>query len=115
MLRAYGLESLRFGREYLIPKPFDYRVLLRVPPAVARAAMESGVARVPIADFDAYQRRLETLISRRLELMRGIIDQARRRPGASSSPRASTRRSCAPPRSWSTRGSPIPSCSPAAR
>ena len=80
VLRAYGLESLRFGREYLIPKPFDYRVLLRVPPAVARAAMESGVARVPIADFDAYQRRLETLISRRLELMRGIIDQARRSP-----------------------------------
>jgi malate dehydrogenase (oxaloacetate-decarboxylating)(NADP+) len=80
VLRAYGVESLRFGREYLIPKPFDYRVLLRVPPAVARAAMESGVARTPIADFAAYQRRLETLISRRLELMRGIIDQARRSP-----------------------------------
>ncbi len=80
VLRAYGLESLRFGREYLIPKPFDYRVLLRVPPAVARAAMESGVARVPIPDFEAYTRRLETLISRRLELMRGIIDQARRSP-----------------------------------
>jgi malate dehydrogenase (oxaloacetate-decarboxylating)(NADP+) len=80
VLRAYGLESLRFGRDYLIPKPFDYRVLLRVPPAVARAAMASGVARVPIADFAAYQRRLETLISRRLELMRGILDQARRSP-----------------------------------
>ncbi len=80
VLRAYGLESLRFGREYLIPKPFDYRVLLRVPPAVARAAMESGVARVPITDFEAYQRRLETLISRRLELMHGILDQARRSP-----------------------------------
>jgi malate dehydrogenase (oxaloacetate-decarboxylating)(NADP+) len=80
VLRAYGLESLRFGREYLIPKPFDYRVLLRVPPAVARAAMESGVARVAIPDFEAYQRRLETLISRRLELMRGIIDRARRSP-----------------------------------
>jgi malate dehydrogenase (oxaloacetate-decarboxylating)(NADP+) len=80
VLRAYGLDSLRFGREYLIPKPFDYRVLLRVPPAVARAAMESGVARVPIADFAAYQRRLETLISRRLELMRGILDRAKRSP-----------------------------------
>src|SRR6185295_12962318 len=80
VLRAYGLSSLRFGRDYLIPKPFDYRVLLRVPPAVARAAMESGVARVPIADFEAYQRRLETLISRRLELMRGVIDRARRSP-----------------------------------
>ena len=80
VLRAYGLESLRFGREYLIPKPFDYRVLLRVPPAVAWAAMESGVARVPIQDFEAYHRRLETLISRRLELMRGVIDQAKRSP-----------------------------------
>jgi malate dehydrogenase (oxaloacetate-decarboxylating)(NADP+) len=80
VLRAYGLESLRFGREYLIPKPFDHRVLLRVPPAVARAAMESGVARVPIADFAAYQRRLETLISRRLELMRGVLDRAKRSP-----------------------------------
>ena len=80
VLKAYGLDSLRFGREYLIPKPFDYRVLLRVPPAVARAAMESGVARVPIEDFEAYRRRLETLISRRLELMRGLIDRAKRGP-----------------------------------
>jgi malate dehydrogenase (oxaloacetate-decarboxylating)(NADP+) len=80
VLKAYGLESLRFGREYLIPKPVDYRVLLRVPPAVAKAAMESGVARVPIQDFEAYHRRLETLISRRLELMRGVVDAARRNP-----------------------------------
>ncbi len=80
VLRAYGLEGLRFGREYLIPKPVDHRVLLRVPPAVARAAMASGVARVPIADLDAYQRRLETLISRRFELMRGILDRAKRDP-----------------------------------
>ncbi|HEX2644619.1 MAG TPA: NADP-dependent malic enzyme [Thermoanaerobaculia bacterium] len=80
VLKAYGLDTLRFGREYLIPKPLDYRVLLRVPPAVARAAMESGVAQVPIDDFEAYHRRLEVLISRRLELMRGIIDRARRSP-----------------------------------
>ncbi len=80
VLRAYGLDALRFGREYLIPKPVDHRVLLRVPPAVARAAMATGVARVPIADFAAYHRRLETLISRRFELMRGIIDRAKRSP-----------------------------------
>ncbi|HEX6898681.1 MAG TPA: NADP-dependent malic enzyme [Thermoanaerobaculia bacterium] len=80
VLKAYGLASLSFGREYLIPKPVDHRVLLRVPPAVARAAMDTGVARVPINDFDAYERRLETLISRRLELMHHIIDQARRDP-----------------------------------
>ncbi|HWM92372.1 MAG TPA: NADP-dependent malic enzyme [Thermoanaerobaculia bacterium] len=80
VLKAYGLDSLRFGREYLIPKPFDYRVLLRVPPAVARAAMESGVAQVPIEDFEAYRRRLETLISHRLGLMRGVVDRAKRDP-----------------------------------
>ena len=80
VLKAYGLESLKFGREYLIPKPFDYRVLLRVAPAVARGAMESGVARVEIDDFKAYRRQLETMISRRLELMHGIIDRARRNP-----------------------------------
>jgi malate dehydrogenase (oxaloacetate-decarboxylating)(NADP+) len=80
VLKAYGLESLRFGREYLIPKPFDSRVLLRVSPAVARAAVESGVARRPITDFEAYHRRLEVLISRRLELMQGLKDQAKRDP-----------------------------------
>ena len=80
VLKAYGLPSLHFGRDYLIPKPFDHRVLLTVSPAVARAAMESGVARSPITDFDEYGRRLETLISRRLELMRGVIDRARRSP-----------------------------------
>jgi malate dehydrogenase (oxaloacetate-decarboxylating)(NADP+) len=80
VLRAYGLDSLRFGRDYLIPKPLDYRALLRIPPAVARAAMDSGVARDPIPDFVAYQRHLETLISRRFELMRGIIDRAKRAP-----------------------------------
>jgi malate dehydrogenase (oxaloacetate-decarboxylating)(NADP+) len=80
VLKAYGLENLRFGREYLIPKPFDSRVLLRVSPAVARAAVESGVARRPIDDFDAYQRRLEVLISRRLELMQGLKDRAKRDP-----------------------------------
>jgi len=80
VLKAYGLESLKFGRDYLIPKPFDYRVLLRVAPAVAKAAMESGVAQIPIADFEAYRRRLETLISRRLELMHGVIDRAQRDP-----------------------------------
>jgi malate dehydrogenase (oxaloacetate-decarboxylating)(NADP+) len=80
VLKAYGLDALSFGREYLIPKPLDHRVLLRVPPAVAQAAMASGVARVPITDFAAYQLRLETLVSRRLELMHGVLDRARRAP-----------------------------------
>ena len=79
VLRAYGLESLRFGAEYLIPKPMDYRVLLMVPPAVAQAAMETGVARVPIDDFDRYQGRLRTIISRRLELMHDLKERAKKR------------------------------------
>ncbi len=80
VLKAYGVDSLRFGPEYLIPTPFDHRVLLRVAPAVAKAAMESGKARVAIDDFREYRRRLETLISRRLEIMHGVIDQAKRSP-----------------------------------
>ncbi len=80
VLKAYGVDNLRFGAEYLIPKPFDHRVLLRVAPAVARAAIKSGVARTPIEDFQAYRRRLETLISRRFELMHDVIDQAKRDP-----------------------------------
>ena len=80
VLKAYGLESLRFGRDYLIPKPFDYRVLLQVAPAVARAAMETRVARRSIPDFVAYRRSLEVIISRRLEVMGEIIDRARRDP-----------------------------------
>ncbi|HEX9800782.1 MAG TPA: NADP-dependent malic enzyme [Thermoanaerobaculia bacterium] len=80
VLKAYGLQSLKFGRQCLIPKPFDYRVLLRVAPAVARAAVDSGVARLPLADGDAYLRRLEHLISRRMELMQELQDRAKRDP-----------------------------------
>ncbi|MEM7481529.1 MAG: NADP-dependent malic enzyme [Acidobacteriota bacterium] len=80
VLRAYGVDELTFGPEYLIPKPFDPRILLRVPPAIARAAMESGVAQCPIDDFEAYRRRLETLMSRRREVMFAVIDRARRDP-----------------------------------
>ncbi len=78
--KAYGGESFRFGREYLIPKPFDFRVLLWVTPAVAEAAMASGVARKPITDMTAYLRRLESLLSRSRELMGVIIEKARRHP-----------------------------------
>ena len=80
VLKAYGIEHLRFGRQYLIPKPFDYRVLLNVAPAVAQAAVDSGVARVPLGDRDAYVRRLEHLVSRRLELMQKIFDRAKQAP-----------------------------------
>ncbi|HRO68639.1 MAG TPA: phosphate acyltransferase, partial [Pseudobdellovibrionaceae bacterium] len=58
---TYGGKTFKFGRDYLIPKPFDTRVLLRVAPAVARAAMESGVATKHITDWEAYHDRLEAL------------------------------------------------------
>ena len=61
VLRAYGVEKLEFGRTYLIPKPLDPRLLCTVAPAVAKAAVESGVARRPVADWDAYAERLRTL------------------------------------------------------
>ena len=61
VLRAYNLEKLEFGRSYLIPKPLDPRLLCTVATAVARAAVESGVARRPVADWDAYAERLRTL------------------------------------------------------
>jgi malate dehydrogenase (oxaloacetate-decarboxylating)(NADP+) len=78
--KAYGGQSFRFGREYLIPKPFDFRVLLWVAPAVAEAAMTSGVARQPIADMAAYLRRLEAMLSRSREVMSVVIEKARQDP-----------------------------------
>lgn len=57
---TYGGKSFKFGREYLIPKPFDTRVLLRVAPAVAKAAMDSGVARIKITDWEKYHNKLES-------------------------------------------------------
>lgn len=58
---TYGGKNFKFGREYLIPKPFDTRVLLKVAPAVAKAAIDSGVARITIEDWDLYRERLEAL------------------------------------------------------
>ena len=80
VLRAYGKDRIAFGREYLIPKPFDYRVLLNVPVAVARAAAETGVAQEPIADYDAYRRRLENMLGRTRGMMHDIYGRARQNP-----------------------------------
>jgi len=78
--KAYGGEVFRFGREYLIPKPFDFRVLLWVAPAVAEAAIQSGVARQPITDMAAYLRRLESMLSRAREVMGVVLRKARQDP-----------------------------------
>src|SRR5687767_11513610 len=76
---AYGESTFRFGPDYLIPKPFDPRVLLFVAPAVAKAAMETGVARVTI-DLAEYRNQLEGRLGRRREVMRDYILRAQRDP-----------------------------------
>ena len=79
VVKAYGLERLRFGPDYLIPKPFDPRVLIWESAAVAEAAMKTGVARRPI-DLDRYREELEQRLSPSREVMRVMINQARRDP-----------------------------------
>src|SRR6185312_4693857 len=69
--RAYGGQKFKFGRDYLIPKPFDRRALLWVAPAVAEAAMRSGVARKKF-DISQYRDRLEALLGTTYTVMRGI-------------------------------------------
>jgi malate dehydrogenase (oxaloacetate-decarboxylating)(NADP+) len=78
--KAYRGQEFRFGREYLIPKPFDFRVLLWVAPAVAEAAIASGVAHKPITDLPAYLRRLEAMLSRTREVMGVVIRKASQNP-----------------------------------
>jgi malate dehydrogenase (oxaloacetate-decarboxylating)(NADP+) len=78
--QAYAGESLSFGPEYLIPKPFDTRLMVNVPVAVARAAMESGVATRPIADLDAYRDRLSQYIWHSGLIMKPVFDNAKRAP-----------------------------------
>jgi malate dehydrogenase (oxaloacetate-decarboxylating)(NADP+) len=78
--QAYAGENLAFGREYLIPKPFDPRLVVIVPPAVAKAAMESGVATRPITDFDAYRERLSQFIYHSGLIMKPVFAGAKRAP-----------------------------------
>ncbi|MBN95615.1 MAG: NADP-dependent malic enzyme [Deltaproteobacteria bacterium] len=75
--RSYDQPDMRFGPDYIIPKPFDRRVLLWVAPAVARAAVDSGVARKPIEDWDAYHERLERMLGRTHQIMRPLINRAK--------------------------------------
>ena len=75
---AYGGTKFLFGREYLIPKPFDPRVLLWVAPAVAKAASDSGVARLPIKDMEEYKESLESLMGNRYMVMRTLRNEARK-------------------------------------
>lgn len=77
---AYGGEELQFGVEYIIPKPLDPRLILVVAPAVAKAAMDSGVATRPIKDMDSYISRLNQYIYKTNMFMRPVFAQARKNP-----------------------------------
>ncbi|HSE01829.1 MAG TPA: NADP-dependent malic enzyme [Burkholderiales bacterium] len=78
--RAYGEQHLAFGPEYLIPRPFDPRLIGTVAPAVARAAMASGVAQRPIADFDAYRERLNQFVYQSGLIMKPVFEAAKASP-----------------------------------
>ncbi len=80
VVKAYGTDRLTFGPEYLIPKPLDPRLITTVSPAVARAAMDSGVARNPITDWAAYDQDLLRRIGIDQKLMSRVIDRAKRDP-----------------------------------
>jgi malate dehydrogenase (oxaloacetate-decarboxylating)(NADP+) len=75
---AYAGQTLAFGPEYLIPKPFDPRLMMKIAPAVARAAAESGVARRPIADMDAYREKLQGFVYASGNTMKPIFTMAKR-------------------------------------
>ncbi|NKF21461.1 NADP-dependent malic enzyme [Solimonas marina] len=76
--QAYGIEDLSFGPEYLIPKPFDPRLIVQIAPAVAQAAMDAGVAARPIEDFDAYRQKLQQFVYHSGTLMKPIFAAARK-------------------------------------
>ena len=78
VLAAYGTDTLVFGPDYLLPKPFDPRLIIEIAPAVAKAAMESGVATRPIADFAAYKEKLSSFVYRSGFVMKPLFDAAKR-------------------------------------
>ncbi len=78
--KAYGLNDMKFGPDYILPKALDPRLLLRVAPAVAKAAEESGVAKRPITDWEAYRMRLEQIMGDDGKLMRRLTDMVKKSP-----------------------------------
>ncbi len=78
--KAYGLEKIQFGKDYLIPKPLDPRLITTISPAVAKAAMDSGMAKNPIKDWGAYHLELQKRIGIDQKFMNRIIDRAKQNP-----------------------------------
>jgi malate dehydrogenase (oxaloacetate-decarboxylating)(NADP+) len=77
---AYGEQQQPFGPDYIIPRPFDPRLIAQIAPAVAKAAMDSGVATRPIADFDAYRDRLNQFVYQSGQIMRSVYAAAKKAP-----------------------------------
>lgn len=84
--RAYGGRKFKFGPEYIIPKPFDPRVLLWVAPAVAEAAMKSGVARLPLKNLQDYREQLERLLGQSRGIIRNVINKVKHSSDSSTLP-----------------------------
>jgi malate dehydrogenase (oxaloacetate-decarboxylating)(NADP+) len=80
VVKAYGADRIQFGREYLIPKPLDPRLITTVSPAVAKAAMDSGIAKHPITDWGAYHHDLQRRIGIDQKLISRIIERAKQNP-----------------------------------
>ncbi len=80
VVKAYGTDRIQFGRDYLIPKPLDTRLITTISPAVAKAAIESGVAKNPITDWAAYHSELQKRIGIDQKLMSRVIDRAKQNP-----------------------------------
>lgn len=78
--RAYNGQSLKFGPDYLIPKPFDPRLISKLAPAVAKAAMDTGVAKRPIADLEAYRHTLASFAYRSSQVIAPVIERAKKDP-----------------------------------
>lgn len=94
VIRAYGNKPIHFGPEYIIPKPFDPRVLTWEALAVAKAAVESGVARKVITDWDAYRDSLESRLGRSYEVSRILINKAKDIKNVWFCPKAKRSRFC---------------------
>ena len=80
VVAAYGEQITGFGREYIIPKPFDPRLIVRIAPAVAKAAMDSGVATRPINDWDAYTQQLNSFVWHSGLIMKPVFAAAKQAP-----------------------------------
>ncbi len=80
VIEAYGEKNISFGRDQIIPKPIDTRLIYYVAPAVAKAAMDSGVAKQPITDWDAYEMELKNRLGLDNKLIRTITEKAQRSP-----------------------------------